>query len=146
MSSNLTMTIAGGGLIGLSAVLLMLFNGRILGVSGIASNLISGSNYSRKYSVAFVLGVLVTAKLGMEINPLLLPGPLNMSLPWMILAGMLVGFGTRLANGCTSGHGVCGVADGSDFHFASPLGTQQGSQRKVSQLATKVFQGVQPVY
>ncbi|MFL2875042.1 MAG: YeeE/YedE family protein [Pseudohongiellaceae bacterium] len=110
MSSNLTMAIAGGGLIGLSAVLLMLFNGRILGVSGIASNLISGLNYSRKYSAAFVLGVLVTATLGMEINPLLLPGPLNMSLPWMILAGMLVGFGTRLANGCTSGHGVCGVA------------------------------------
>lgn len=110
MSSNLIMAIAGGGLIGLSAVLLMLFNGRILGVSGIASNLISGLNYSRKYSAAFVLGVLVTATLGMEINPLLLPGPLNMSLPWMILAGMLVGFGTRLANGCTSGHGVCGVA------------------------------------
>ena len=110
MSSNLTMAIAGGGLIGLSAVLLMLFNGRILGVSGIASNLISGLNYSRKYSAAFVLGVLVTATLGMQINPLLLPGPLNMSLPWMILAGMLVGFGTRLANGCTSGHGVCGVA------------------------------------
>jgi uncharacterized membrane protein YedE/YeeE len=110
MSSNLMMAIAGGGLIGLSAVLLMLFNGRILGVSGIASNLISGLNYSRKYSAAFVLGVLVTATLGMEINPLLLPGPLNMGLPWMILAGMLVGFGTRLANGCTSGHGVCGVA------------------------------------
>ena len=110
MSSNLTMAIAGGGLIGLSAVLLMLFNGRILGVSGIASNLISGLNYSRKYSAAFVLGVLVTAILGMEINPLLLPGSLNMSLPWMILAGMLVGLGTRLANGCTSGHGVCGVA------------------------------------
>ena len=110
MSSDLTMAVAGGGLIGLSAVLLMLFNGRILGVSGIASNLISGLNYSRKYSAAFVLGVLVTATLGMQINPLLLPGPLNMSLPWMILAGMLVGFGTRLANGCTSGHGVCGVA------------------------------------
>ena len=110
MSSNLTMAIAGGGLIGLSAVLLMLFNGRILGVSGIVSNLISGLSYSRKYSAAFVLGVLVTATLGMEINPLLLPGPLNMSVPWMILAGMLVGFGTRLANGCTSGHGVCGVA------------------------------------
>ena len=110
MSSNLTMAIAGGGLIGLSAVLLMLFNGRILGVSGIASNLISGLNYSRKYSAAFILGVLVTATLGMQINPLLLPGPLNMSLPWMIVAGMLVGLGTRLANGCTSGHGVCGVA------------------------------------
>ena len=110
MSSNLIMAIAGGGLIGLSAVLLMLFNGRILGVSGIASNLISGLNYSRKYSAAFVLGVLVTAILSMEINPQLLPGPLNMSLPWMIVAGMLVGFGTRLANGCTSGHGVCGVA------------------------------------
>ena len=110
MSSNLIMAIAGGGLIGLSAVLLMLFNGRILGVSGIASNLISGLNYSRKYSAAFVLGVLVTATLGMQINPLLLPGPLNMSLPWMILAGMLVGFGTRLANGGTSGHGVCGIS------------------------------------
>lgn len=110
MSNNLIMPIAGGVLIGLSAVLLMMLNGRILGVSGIASNLISGLNYSRKYSAAFVLGVLVTATLGMEINPLLLPGPLNMSVPWMILAGMLVGFGTRLANGCTSGHGVCGVA------------------------------------
>jgi hypothetical protein len=110
MSNNLIMPIAGGVLIGLSAVLLMMLNGRILGVSGIAGNLISGLNHSRKYSVAFVLGILATAMLGININPSLLPGPLNMSLPWMIVSGTLVGLGTRLANGCTSGHGICGVA------------------------------------
>ena len=136
MSSDLIMAVAGGGLIGLSAVLLMLFNGRILGVSGIASNLISGLNYSRKYSAAFILGVLVTAALGIEINPLLLPGPLNMSLPWMVVAGILVGIGTRLANGCTSGHGVCGVARFSKrsasatiiFIFTAMLTVYLGSQ------------------
>ena len=110
MSRDLIMAIFGGGLIGLSAVVLMLFNGRVLGVSGIAGNLIAGMNYSRKYSAAFVFGVLATAMLGIKINPLLLPGPLTMSMPWMIASGLLVGFGTRLANGCTSGHGVCGVA------------------------------------
>ena len=79
---------------------------------------------------------LVTAALGIEINPLLLPGPLDMSLPWMIVAGILVGIGTRLANGCTSGHGVCGVARFSKrsasatiiFIFTAMLTVYLGSQ------------------
>jgi uncharacterized protein len=100
--------LAGGALIGLAAVLLMLLNGRIAGVSGILGAALTGDD--RGWRVAFLIGLVAA--------PLLLGAvgrPLPM--PWMpssfaivIAAGLLVGFGTRLGGGCTSGHGVCGIA------------------------------------
>ena len=100
--------LCGGVLIGLSAVLLMAALGRIAGISGIAGGLLTGGD--RGWRLAFVLGLLA--------GPLLLwwlrgdsgVGTPQVGLPWMALAGLLVGFGTRLGGGCTSGHGVCGVA------------------------------------
>jgi uncharacterized membrane protein YedE/YeeE len=99
----------GGALIGLAALLLMLLTGRIAGISGIAGGLLSG-NSDRGWRVAFILGLILAPVAGMLAGDPL-PAPV-MPASWVavIAAGLLVGFGTRLASGCTSGHGVCGIA------------------------------------
>ncbi len=104
-------SLAGGALIGLAAVLLMLLNGRIAGISGITAGLLSppGETPDRGWRLAFV-GGLVAAPLCLAF----FEGPPAMTiagtLPVMALAGFLVGFGTVLGGGCTSGHGVCGLS------------------------------------
>lgn len=104
-------SLIGGALIGLAAVALMLLNGRIAGISGITAGLLSppGASQERGWRLAFV-GGLIAAPLCLafvEGSPAMeIAGPL----PVMALAGFLVGFGTVLGNGCTSGHGVCGIA------------------------------------
>ena len=103
--------IVGGGLIGLSAALLLLFSGRVAGVSGILGNVIAGAWGQRAWSVYFLIGLLAAplvyqlldspmSQTGAAINNLVL-----------LLAGVLVGFGARLGAGCTSGHGVCGISN-----------------------------------
>jgi len=103
--------LTGGMLIGLSAVLFMLLNGRIAGVSGIAGGLIVPVADDWQWRLAFVLGLvagpLVYRAAGGQLPDIQFPmgEPLG-----LIAAGLLVGFGTRLGGGCTSGHGVCGVS------------------------------------
>ena len=99
----------GGILIGLSAAGLMLLNGRIAGISGIFEGvLVPARDGGWKYS--FVTG-LVAGGLAMAfIRPELFAVTIERSWPLVAAAGFLVGFGTRLGNGCTSGHGVCGMA------------------------------------
>lgn len=102
----------GGALIGLSAVALMLLNGRIAGISGITAGLLSFSRQTpdRGWRVAFVVG-LIAAPLALVAMTGTRPTiAFVVPLPAMILAGFLVGFGTVLGNGCTSGHGICGIA------------------------------------
>lgn len=104
-------SLAGGSLIGLSAVLMMLLNGRIAGVSGIAGGLITPVMGDWAWRLAFVLGLiagpLVYMALGGQMPDISFP----VSSPGgLIAAGLIVGFGTRLGSGCTSGHGVCGVS------------------------------------
>jgi uncharacterized protein len=100
----------GGGLIGLSAVLLMLLTGRIAGISGILGGLLNPRSGEIGWRVAFIAGLilapLIAARLGYAM-----PSP-QMPASWTVIvgAGLLVGFGTRLAGGCTSGHGICGMA------------------------------------
>lgn len=101
----------GGLLIGLAAVLLLLLNGRIAGVSGIAAGLFAprGTTH-RLWRVLFLLGLPLGAALFAALAgglPAPRPSP---GAAWLIGAGLLVGFGTALAGGCTSGHGVCGLA------------------------------------
>jgi uncharacterized membrane protein YedE/YeeE len=102
----------GGLLIGAAAVLLLLANGRIAGISGILGGALSGAGDERRWRIAFVLGLPLGAlavgalRGGLEIG---VPG----SLARMAVAGLLVGLGTRLGSGCTSGHGVCGIGRGS---------------------------------
>ena len=100
----------GGALIGLSAVLLMLFNGRIAGVSGILGGLLNPQSDDRVWRVAFIAG-LIAAPLSAALVGDAVPVPqMPTSVITIAVAGLLVGFGTRLGSGCTSGHGICGIA------------------------------------
>lgn len=114
-------SLLGGALIGLAASLLLLGGRRIAGVSGIAGRLLVGANRGdRAWRLAFLLG-LVGAGCAAA---LLVPGSVTTAprpLALVALAGVLVGFGTRLGNGCTSGHGVCGVSRGSRRSIAATL-------------------------
>jgi uncharacterized protein len=100
----------GGGLIGLSAVLLMLLNGRIAGITGVFAGLIDPLSTDRTWRATFVVG-LIAAPLTAALLGYAIPVPqLPTSFVVIAVAGLLVGFGTRLSNGCTSGHGICGIA------------------------------------
>ncbi len=98
----------GGALIGAAAALLMLFNGRIAGISGLLGRLLTWQAGNRE-ALLFVLGLLLAPWLyqlaGAQIEVQVTAGPLA-----LVVAGLLVGFGSRLGSGCTSGHGVCGLA------------------------------------
>jgi uncharacterized membrane protein YedE/YeeE len=99
----------GGALIGLAASLLLWTAGRIAGVSGIAAGAITAPGPDRDWRTAFLVGLIfgpvIFAWLGGALPTPLLPG-----LPVLVVAAILVGVGTQLGNGCTSGHGVCGLA------------------------------------
>jgi uncharacterized membrane protein YedE/YeeE len=105
--------LAGGLLIGLAAAVLIAFNGRIAGISGIVGRLLHTSTWRSPtqwgWRVAFALGLMAAPLLYSLFAPL--PAMQLPSNPWVIIAaGLLVGFGTRLGSGCTSGHGVCGLS------------------------------------
>jgi uncharacterized membrane protein YedE/YeeE len=102
-------SLAGGALIGLAASLLLIGPGRIAGISGITSNALLGSAGERVWRAAFLLGLLLAG----SAAALFAPGAVGDSprpLAAIAAAGLLVGLGTRLGGGCTSGHGVCGVS------------------------------------
>jgi uncharacterized membrane protein YedE/YeeE len=107
---NLVGGLAGGALIGLAAVLLLLVNGRVAGVSGIIGSLLTGSVAGdRLWRIAFVLGLVAGAGLyALAMDGLVLE--LQAQGLTVMVAGFLVGVGTQLGSGCTSGHGVCGIA------------------------------------
>jgi uncharacterized membrane protein YedE/YeeE len=100
----------GGALIGLASVLLMMLTGRVAGISGIFGGLLSFTASDRDWRLAFIAGlVLAPVVSGLAGYPLAMP---QMPDSWALIAiaGLLVGFGARLGGGCTSGHGVCGIA------------------------------------
>jgi len=102
--------LVGGALIGVAASLLLLGSGRIAGVSGIAAGaLFSREGGERWWRLAFLAG-LIGAGLPFVVFAPEAIGPSPRPLLWLALAGLLVGVGTRLGGGCTSGHGVCGVS------------------------------------
>lgn len=100
----------GGVLIGLAAVLLMATLGRIAGISGIAGSLVVGRTVDSGWRLAFVAGLVAGPLVLLLLRGHSGIGMPQVGLPWMALAGLLVGLGTRLGSGCTSGHGVCGIA------------------------------------
>ena len=100
----------GGGLIGLSAVLLMLLTGRIAGISGIFGGLLNFKSDDRDWRIAFIAGLILAPLMAGWIGHAMPTPKLPASWTVIIGAGLLVGFGTRLGSGCTSGHGICGIA------------------------------------
>jgi uncharacterized protein len=99
----------GGVLIGLSAVLLMLSTGRIAGISGIFSGLLNMRGEDKGWRVAFIAGLILAPVIAGLIGHAMAPPKLPANWAVIIAAGLLVGFGTRLGAGCTSGHGICGI-------------------------------------
>jgi uncharacterized membrane protein YedE/YeeE len=111
----------GGGLIGFSAVLLMLSTGRIAGISGIFGGLLDPGNNDKDWRIAFIAGLILAPVISGWIGyPM--PTP-KMPASWTVIiaAGLLVGFGTRMGGGCTSGHGICGVARFSGRSIAATV-------------------------
>ena len=100
----------GGALIGLSAVLLMLFTGRIAGVSGIFDGLINPQTSDRAWRAAFVAGLIAAPATAMFVGYAVPVPQMPASYVTIVVGGLLVGFGARLGSGCTSGHGICGIA------------------------------------
>lgn len=99
----------GGLLIGLSVVLLLLTLGRIAGISGIAAGAITQKGTERFWRLAFLVGIVLSAVLYIVFTGTL-QVQTQMSSGYLVVAGLLVGFGTRLGSGCTSGHGVAGLS------------------------------------
>jgi uncharacterized membrane protein YedE/YeeE len=111
----------GGLLIGLASAVLLLANGRIAGVSGIFGQLLWPSQGEpRDWRIAFVLGLTLGAW-GVSLASGGLTTEIAASPGVIVLAGVLVGFGTRLGSGCTSGHGVCGISRGSPRSIVATL-------------------------
>ena len=101
--------LVGGLLIGIAAALLLL-NGRISGISGIVGGLLVRNSSEAGWRAAFVAGLLLGALVYVLVTGDAVPVRMQASLPVLVAAGLLIGFGTRLGSGCTSGHGVCGLA------------------------------------
>jgi uncharacterized protein len=118
MTSSWLVALAGGALIGGGASLLLLSHGRIAGISGIFGGLLppwraaTAAAADRSWQLAFVIGLLISGAIAAQLVPSAL-GAAVRSPTLVVVAGLLVGFGTRWGSGCTSGHGVCGLSRGS---------------------------------
>lgn len=100
----------GGVLIGLAAAAVMYFNGRIAGISGIFGGLLAPNRGDIGWRATFIMGLVVGGLLMLAVQPEAFVNTVDRSFGAIIVAGLLVGFGTRLGSGCTSGHGVCGIS------------------------------------
>ena len=103
------MSLAGGIVLGLASALFILFNGRVLGISGIVGGLLRPKTRDIVWRLSFLLGMLVAPSLYVAfVGPM--QASIDASWAMVIVAGLLVGIGTRYGSGCTSGHGVCGLS------------------------------------
>ena len=121
MTTTYLLALAGGALIGLAATFLMVTLGRVAGVSGIWGGLmLRGGGADRTWRLAFITGMLATGVVAAQVEPssiTVAPAPLAV----VAIAGLLVGFGTRMGGGCTSGHGVCGLSRFSGRSLAAVM-------------------------
>ena len=113
--------LAGGVLIGLSSVLLLWLNGRIAGISGSMNGVLLPKSGETSWRIAFLLGLIAAAGLYIAFVPGAPQPRQGFSTTGLIIAGLLVGFGTSMGNGCTSGHGVCGLGRFSVRSLAAVL-------------------------
>jgi len=112
--------LAGGALIGTAAAMFALLNGRIAGISGVLGGLLQPRTGDIAWRLAFVAGILLAPTLYGVITALP-ASTIEADFPVLIAAGLLVGVGTRFGSGCTSGHGVCGLARGSRRSLVATL-------------------------
>lgn len=110
----------GGIIIGLAVSLMLLFTGRVTGISGIIGGVLKPKPMDISWRLLFVAGLIAGGIIIKLVHPELFAFDANLKTPDLIIAGLLVGFGTSLGNGCTSGHGVCGI---SRFSLRSILAT-----------------------
>lgn len=119
-------SLAGGILLGLSAILMLLLNGKVAGISGILAGLLKPKSADFSWRLLFVVGLISGGIWAASVYTTAVPIVYSSSMMMLAVAGFLVGVGTRLGNGCTSGHGICGI----------------GRLSKRSVVATCVFMGV----
>jgi uncharacterized membrane protein YedE/YeeE len=100
----------GGVIIGISVSLMLLWNGRVTGISGIINGAISPVKGDTSWRVLFIAGLFLGGLTLKALNPNIFSGNLQTETWTTVVAGLLVGFGTILGSGCTSGHGVCGIS------------------------------------
>ena len=143
LSSDFTpvLSLLGGGLLGLAASAMLLLEGRIAGISGIIGGLFAPRPGDIGWRLAFIGGLLGAGLVGSLLAPASVAVEITRA-PWMVIvAGLLVGVGTRLGNGCTSGHGVCGLSRLSPRSLVSVL-TFMGVGVGVATLVGRLTGGV----
>lgn len=118
MSAAFLSALVGGVVIGVAASLLALFNGRIAGISGILGDFLGRSGGA--WRALFLLGLVAGGVVARFVAPGVLGAPAASTIV-LAVAGLCVGVGTQLGNGCTSGHGVCGIARGSQRSFVATV-------------------------
>jgi uncharacterized membrane protein YedE/YeeE len=115
-------SLVGGLLIGVAAAMLLLVNGRVAGISGIAGGALGADRSDRLWRALFLAGLSLGAalvSLALSSRGIEGSGVPGAPLPLLVAGGLLVGYGTQLGSGCTSGHGVCGMARGSTRSIAA---------------------------
>lgn len=138
--TSFTYALIGGALIGIAAGAFLILNGRIAGISGVLGGLLVPTPGDSKWRIAFVAG-LIAGGVGLAlVHPSAFPDAIHSSNAQLIAAGLLVGFGTRLGSGCTSGHGVCGMARLSPRSLVA-TGTFIAAGAITVVLASRVFGG-----
>ncbi|MDR7307435.1 YeeE/YedE family protein [Rhodoferax saidenbachensis] len=103
-------SLAGGLILGLASALFILLNGRVLGISGIVGGLLRPKAGDAGWRIALVLGLVLAPALYWGLTGATVPATIDAGWGTLVLAGLLVGVGTRYGAGCTSGHGVCGIS------------------------------------
>jgi uncharacterized membrane protein YedE/YeeE len=119
--TNLVEPLIGGVLIGISASMLLLLKGRVFGVSGIVNGVLAPKKGDTAWRVAALAGLFAAGLIFLFVAPEMLVGKTSDSVARYVIAGLLVGFGTQLGSGCTSGHGVCGISRMSPRSIVSTL-------------------------